>query len=122
MYNVSIYNLILAWCALHLMFMLIRLIFSDEKSARLKMYGQGAACTIGLIILGLAVNWVWGQTWFQQFIELNRSGFNSAFFMLGFIITSTAVFYVALSLLFGHAAKMWGSWMVDDIEAWSQNN
>jgi len=122
MNDISIYTIILAWCTFHLALMVIRLPFSDEKLGRLKTFGLGVLCLIGLIILVLATNWLLGQDWFHRFVEQRGSDFGFVFKNICVLFVGCLALFAAFGLLLGHMGKMVSSWAVNDTEIWNQCN
>jgi hypothetical protein len=114
-----------AWCTFHFVLVLIRLPFSGEKVGRLKLYGMGLGFVIGALALGWLAHYVLGQGWFEKLLTPETLGipeFAKLFLMIILAAGETLGLFLMFSLIIGHAATMWSSWISDDTGVWSQTN
>ncbi len=103
------------WCIAHFILMLCRLPRSDYRINRLKLYGIGF--TMFWFLIGSVAFIAWGNSHniFETAFAFTAGYLGQAITGMGYIFILVAGGFIAMSLVFGQAATMWGSWINDDI-------
>lgn len=109
---------ILWWVVLHLVAVMVRLPFSEEKVGRLKMSAIGLAFTAALVATIMTLVWMENvgfesqlNIWIQSLSSPAMRSLAELFMLLG----AGVLVFAVLSMFFGHT-QMWFAWIVSDIE------
>ena len=109
-----------AWVSFWFILLLCRILFSQEKVGRIKIFFfPGVACLVALIVFGQIAYYinnhhVWFDSWYQAAPE-----FVQCFMMVVTMAVMTVGLFGAFGIICGHIVGLLTAVVRDDFEVWS---